>query len=289
MSDSVGAESNPIAPSAHEGTPLAAEQVSLEVVDRSPVIMDRRAQRFVALCVAMNVVVSYLPMLGDIGLCSSLLLFCLPFLYLAGVGRRMRRLDRELAGTLPGPLQGARIKVVGRPEQLAPLKRVHDEFFEPRFYRYAGIRSLRDRALMIIVICIACVAGFVAVHGSAGGVPWFIDPLVRMSPSIVLIPVVWLALWWRAQYLRLVPGSLDVLESAAFRDRMCLVARHDLRCSRILIRFDKTAIEIESPTGEKTTIKLGGVNSPLQFVRDFLQAAVCTHPAPPLPDDALLG
>lgn len=273
----------------HDGAPLAAEKVSLEIVAHSPQIMDRRAQRFGVLAIASNLIVVVLPMLGGAGLCFSLPLWILPFVYLAAVARKSKRLDRELAGTIPPPIPDARVRAVGRPEQLAPLMGFPNEFFEPRVFRDIESQPVWYRVLLVAVICILYIAAFLLIQSNAVSGPRFLDPLVRMSPSLGLILGFWLMIQLNARYLRLVPGRLDVLQGGLFRDRMWLVESRDLRRSKISVRFDKTAIEIESSDKTALTIRFGGVNSPLQFVHDLLEAAVSTHPAPALPDDALLG
>jgi len=100
-----------------------------------------------------------------------------------------------------------------------------------------------------------------------------------------------MGLWFRLfpTYYRVVPGRLDVLRGSPFAGTPWVRERHDLRNAQVIAHFDEDTLYVYSPGRRSLEIDWKTLSEPEEFVKTVFQAAVCTHPAPPLPDDTLLG
>lgn len=101
--------------------------------------------------------------------------------------------------------------------------------------------------------------------------------------------LVWIPARIRPLYYRLVPGRMDLLRFSMISGKARLLKRIDLGKARIRVSFAKQSAEIRSSDGDREDIRLWALAEPHEFIRGLFQAAICTHPAPPLPDDQLLG
>ncbi|RJP33774.1 MAG: hypothetical protein C4547_11780 [Phycisphaerales bacterium] len=101
-----------------------------------------------------------------------------------------------------------------------------------------------------------------------------------------------MALW--PTYYRVVPGRLDVMRFNMLRNEPVSIAQHPLRDAWIEIDLRRCVVIIgrRNEPGEPQTeaeLPILLMRRRTEFAHALLLAAISTHEAPPLPDDALLG
>lgn len=186
------------------------------------------------------------------------------------------------------PLSGggtaSRVTVHGTKRDLSDLYPILDTQFEPMIFQ----QLLRTWVLVIFTVGMITIP-FVAF--------FFMDVLWISSVSSILAiclgQLAAVAAWIFEQvfpvYLRIVPGRMDLMRFSSFRRNGKRTRSFDLRSVKISVRCDTKTIEIQEPGQVRYRINLFWFLTPYDLARGVLQGAVSTHPAPPLPDDELLG
>ncbi|OWY71759.1 hypothetical protein B7486_08820 [cyanobacterium TDX16] len=187
------------------------------------------------------------------------------------------------AGQIETTRHTSRLKVTGTRRELSQFLSIDDVLFEPIIVQQA-MRPVSMVASVVLVLsafaafiiwCSPLVMSIGAVLGFA------LAQLVVLVPLAIeqILPV----------YYRIAPGRMDVLKFSTISQKGKLVESYDLRSVRITILCNKRRIDIEEPGRASVRIPLYCFLKPYEFARGILQGAVSTHPAPPLPDDELLG
>jgi hypothetical protein len=178
----------------------------------------------------------------------------------------------------------ARLRVSGNALELNRLVDIRDVPFEPVvFERVYAATS------MPIVFALGMLVGTVLM------ILWIVYLPIRMNGGVlgglwqcIGLVVVWLVARMRPTYYRVVPGRLEIMRFNALTNRSQMLKQWDLRSVRLFVAFDRQLVELTDGTGS-ATIRLWGISEPYKFVEALLQGAISTYPAPPLPDDQLLG
>ena len=290
MHDSPPACETKTAPAA----PIAAEQVTLRVVhgvkwwyDLPKFPRDRigllgYAVFIIVAGMLLLFVVAVVGPVGASGWAKVSLAWIVGILVFRYLFRRVRKVwEVEMNPVAWDP----RLKAFGKEKELRPLAELPDVPFEPMIAQNIG--SGVGPAILFL--------GYGLFH--------VLKPLLKRSSSnywattglcagFVCVMLAMLTKLWCyifPTYYRVVPGRLDVLKGSPFARTPWLHDRYDLRVARVIARFDQNTLYLYSPGQRSLEISLGTISEPEEFVKTVFQAAVCTHTAPPLPDDALLG
>ncbi len=232
----------------------------------------------------------------------SLLLFCLlgaqmptVFLWLTAslfifLGILSKFRWRKSLSAPPAFPAARRLQCYGPEHQLAPIRNLHMEFFEP-FVVECGPFDQPGRRW-------------------SGGFPWNILALLVMLGSCIALDMAGqnffatmaivicghMLLQWTVHLafpinFRVVPGYLDVLTSTPFSASPRLEQRIPLAEAEILGRLDQGRIEIRTADDVFEEIQLNGwpQATAAEFVRYVLLAAISPHGTPELPQESLLG
>lgn len=191
--------------------------------------------------------------------------------------------DRILTREETSPIAlGARVQVVGDLRELSHFADIEDAPFEPiiveRFYAASSMAFV-----VIVGIFIGAVIQYAIQH--------FLKSTLGLANAGQMLGFVlaWIPARLFPVYYRFVPGRLDVLRFSMFTGKAILLSRIDLRSGMVRVSFAKRKAEIETSEGQFLEIRLWTLAEPFRFVKGLVQAAINTHPAPPLPDDQLLG
>jgi hypothetical protein len=198
--------------------------------------------------------------------------------------RRVRKiLELEMKPVAWDP----RLKAYGEEKELRPLAELPDVPFEPMIAQ--DIRPGGRGGAVIVnlwyglsVVLILLLKRLATNSWATSGLWAFIFVVM-----IVMLPRLWCYIF--PTYYRVVPGRLDVLRGSPFARTPWVRERYDLRTAQVTARFDIHTAYLYWPGKRSLEINWGTISEPEEFVKTVFQAAVCTHAAPPLPDDALLG
>ncbi|MBK8268074.1 MAG: hypothetical protein IPK83_07095 [Planctomycetes bacterium] len=176
---------------------------------------------------------------------------------------------------------GARMIAIGNRDDIGPIGELVNRPFEP-------IIVLRTFSVLHFNLVLFTV---IAINFAAA----FLDsvPPILKGGGILAFALGFgagqLAALLRPMYFRVVPGRLDILKFDGVRKKPLSIQRINLRNAIIHANFGFRTVEISNPLVEKKKLVLIHVSEPHRFVQGLFQAAICTTPAPPLPDDELLG
>ena len=185
----------------------------------------------------------------------------------------------------PMPL-GARLIAVGNLDDLSNLTEFSDQPFEPIIIeRHMVVSSMWWVFATGLLAGLVLTALVMWLGGPFSGMPGLMAGLGFGVASVLF----WIPARLRPLYYRIVPGRMDAMRYSLFQKKAQLLGRIDLSMARIRVEFARQTIEIQSPKDGRFKMRLFNVSEPHEFVRGLFQAALCKHPAPPLPDDQLLG
>ena len=170
---------------------------------------------------------------------------------------------------------------------MGPIADLQDVPFEPAiFAKIIAEQSLVVVAWILFCTCSCLVDAFAALGMGNGQFRPSFHPLLLMA---VALGLPYLLQRFSPTYYRIVPGRLDILRGSFLRSRFWVHQRFDLKSTRITVRFNGRYVHLVAPDSKPVRLTLSNVDDPYRFVEFLFRAAVCTHPAPPVPDDALLG
>jgi len=169
----------------------------------------------------------------------------------------------------------------GRPDELQPVAELPDVPFEPAIFT----KVVFDGPLVSLVWLLFLISTCFGSMGAGLFGRWF--PFALLTFMLYGMP--YLLQRFAPTYYRIVPGRLDVLRGAFLGPRLYVRRRFDLRLASVEVRFKDRCALLTVRYSKPVTLILSSIDEPYRFVESLFRAAVCTHPAPPVPDDALLG
>jgi len=272
--------------------------VTVIVVEHPWASTDRRARSgvwphvlIISALVSMAIL-RWLPLGPTPAFVSLLVLACGIGVGLIVLGRRNRVLPAcakpgERHPQIPPEADGAtRLVCYGTVRELAEMQELTPVAFEPYFPEYAWDWLPRRRGLAELLFALAFLGWAVA------SCFVIVPPLYTALAACAPLWVLWASGRVGRPYIRVVPGRLDLLRGQRWLPKVSLLRSVDLRNARIECRFDRRQMRI-TPCGreaqEPLEIDLAALEAPHAFAKVVFQAAVCDRPAPPLPEDALLG
>lgn len=201
-------------------------------------------------------------------------------------GIRLRISNRPQRLVTPEELSpmhnGARLSAEGKIVELSHLADIEDVPFEPivveRQFASSSLAFVMFLGIMVGFVLQCGFSEYFQRHVSFGG-----------AAHMIGLTLVWIPARLRPLYYRLVPGRMDVLRFSVLTGNARLIDQFDLRQAIVRVSFAKQRAELQLRNGQSEDIRLWGLAEPYRFARGILQAAICTHPAPPLPDNQLLG
>lgn len=172
-----------------------------------------------------------------------------------------------------------RLRASGRQEEIDPISQLQDVPFEPVIILKAYSTVIQ---VVLVVLLFPLMIFFPVYYDSR--VPYHL-----IVPMLILWLLPKIVQWLYPVYYRVVPGRLDVLRSTPFSDRVQIREQWDLRASMIVANFKEQTLVITEPDGDGLNLNLSVIYEPYRLVNAVFHAAICTRPAPPLPEDQLLG
>jgi hypothetical protein len=222
------------------------------------------------------------------GTLGALLLFVLL------VGSARRRRHRAIWDYFPHTSDPRyRVRVIGRPDLLEALRRSPPDVlssFEPSVFRITcALESKKRRRIKLAFLCggasILLLVGQVLLTGDDSGAYFLFMigcTIGRFSRGFI----------WPT-YLRLSPGRLDVLQYPFLGAGKPRIRSFDLHASRVALQIHGPLIVFPPGADDGELFPAASspwfTRDPLNFERTALAASLSTAPAPPLPDDALVG
>lgn len=208
-------------------------------------------------------------------------------LMIVGVRHSLRQ-RRAKASAGGGEESHSRIVCVGDHCVLSAHGELADVAFEPSVFFAPTLPSAEDRfrsivvwaGLCVLFLILAAVVSYALtgkVHGL--GVVQFVGPVaLAFLVAEFLFP----------QYVRVVPGRLDVLHFSPFGSRAVRIQKYDLKRSRVFVDLKLSVVAID---GADRTLEFSTAFIPRgrRLAYMILLAAISTHEPGPLPDDELLG
>jgi hypothetical protein len=194
--------------------------------------------------------------------------------------------------------QNYRLRAAGQPALLLRLRdavNAAGDDFEPLIFRVGRAKSAGGRGVRDVLVLVAMFLGVWAALALTTRVFRInaptIGPLVAYL-SMALVFGVWAFAW--PTYLRFVPGRLDVIAYPLLGRGRPRVRSFDLTVWRVLVLAPGGAALIHPTEKQLLVLDVGPLppitgHEPLAFERAILIAARSTHPAPPLPEDELIG
>lgn len=190
---------------------------------------------------------------------------------------------QEWEGLAETPPRSARVACVGSVPSLKDFARhgpIRDEFFE--VFSCVSPFALRTSipsgltgfgiSVAILVLCTWILGMDRAMVG------WFAGMFIGSAATAMLWPTV----------LRVSPGRLEVLERSMLNARTLARTEFDLRQSAVLVDLNQKVVFI-ARDGRTVEVWIKGGSDPDAVAAAILRAAVSTHAAPALPDDAIIG
>lgn len=202
-----------------------------------------------------------------------------------GLARAPEWVDRAIATQTD---QRFRLRLAAGNRDAFALRTLSDDPFEPRLFNlWFALPRRRLLAGLVLVF-------FVTSWNACITMTIVSSPGIKSPPALqVLLPLVTIAavgtLFAFPTYFRIVPGRLDVMQYFALSRSKPSISKFDLRSSRVLVDLNRDVILIEPSDGPVRILRVGSVVDRIGLARAIFEAARSTHPAPPLPDDALLG
>ncbi len=176
-------------------------------------------------------------------------------------------------------LRDARLIARGNRVVLSALAELTHEAFEPVIIE---VHSSKVRTWTLFPVA------FVLVFVTSMFIPWKTSMAGGLAfPTVVLI--YWLIGRCRPTYYRISPGRMDIMVGSFVGGRVRLPRRIDLRSASIVLLSKERCLLIRQPDEPPVEIPYEQMSEPMPFVSSVFSGALCTSPAPPLPDDALLG
>ncbi|MGD8451386.1 MAG: hypothetical protein PVJ57_06165 [Phycisphaerae bacterium] len=191
-------------------------------------------------------------------------------------------------GGAPAASTESGVVCVGAPRQLALCEQLDDYPREP-LVCWAGpvlIRPTKFARMLMGVIGLACLAGGAMVNylltgsvlGGSIAVFSLAGMLVAPLAAACLCPT----------YVRVTPGSLEILHYSPRPERPSAHYRYDLTTCDVIVNLRDWTIHVRS--GQDTlVVPIMFVRGRAQLAQRVLLAAVSTWRPPPLPDTTLLG
>lgn len=265
--------------------PPAREQVSLRIVEHRGKLTEGKnrlsrenAALFLAVAVCVYAVSSFRSSAMLVWSCLVAILIGARLIVRISKGRQPLP---ELAMPLPPPRRPSRLTASGRADELHPIAVLTDVPFEPAIFTKVVSDGPFASLCAVILFISTCFWDMGARLFGA----WF--PFFLIVFTIYGLP--YLLQRFAPTYYRIVPGRLDVLRGAFLGSRLYVQQSCDLRVAGIEVRFNDRFARLALPNSKPITLTLSCIDEPYRFVESLFRAAVCTHPAPPVPDDALLG
>ncbi len=203
--------------------------------------------------------------------------------------REFRSLD---ADTVERPDPDVRLNCVCHPQSILRHGELQDVAFEPQVFRPFLASSLPwTRWLLVAAISVVTFLVLVlTLYVLIGGGPY----VGQGAGGAAVAAGVATAMFLWPTYYRVVPGRLDVMEFSSLGRIPVRVTRYDLADAWLEIDLIRDVVVIGhyDERGEPYTdaeLSVGMMRRRTEFAHALLLAAISTHEAPPLPDDALLG
>jgi hypothetical protein len=221
-----------------------------------------------------------------IGIWAGLLILGVALAGLIAYGVRLRKANkpqRIVTREELSPMHnGSRLSAEGKVVELSHLADIEDVPFEPIIVE----RQLAASSL-VFVMFLGIVVGFVLQCGFSEYFQRHVS--FTGAAHMIGLTLVWIPARLRPLYYRLIPGRMDILRFSVLTGNARLIDQFDLRQAIVKVSFAKQRAELQIRNGQSEEIRLWGLAEPYRFARGILQAAICTHPAPPLPENQLLG
>jgi len=184
----------------------------------------------------------------------------------------------------------SRLTCYGALCELQPLVHLRGRLFGPTLFvahKHTVGLGLRD----------AVPSRLIAIEGAKVlvvlGLWWCQAPIIPIVAVSLILFVAHPVLFSQARtrYLRVAPQRLEVLEFWVWRTRPSKHLYVDLSRSNITCHYGKQELSIDTETGvaKPFSVDLRDLDMPHAFVQCVFQAAICSQPAPVLPNDALVG
>lgn len=183
------------------------------------------------------------------------------------------------------PDRAARIGIVGPEPELAKLVQappIRDEAFEPVVLKLGAPALVFPIVLLVSVSAVAVLLLLDFRPGPRSGVLPFLGIVLANVP-------VWGFVFAFPRYARLVPGRMDILRGSFLGRRLRLSHSYDLHTPAVLVDLNDRCLLLIHPGGRTQVMHLPAEKERGELVPEILRAAICTAPAAPLPDDALVG
>ncbi|MBY0313505.1 MAG: hypothetical protein K2W85_15680 [Phycisphaerales bacterium] len=157
---------------------------------------------------------------------------------------------------------------------------IRDEFFEAFICNAPFAMRTRTIAWVLpygvgVVIALFIAFAFGLDRATFG---WAAGLLVGSCGAVLLWPTI----------LRITPGKLEVLERTMLNTRTLTHTTFDLRQSAVLVDLNQEVVFI-ARDGRTHEVWIKSAADPHAIAAAILRAAVSTHTAPALPDDAIVG
>lgn len=228
----------------------------------------------------LSLVGSYVRMRTILVICIAAIIVGTVFSKLRGRFKQRRGREVDFHFSTDEELRGSRLIAGGHRDVLSSLAEIKDEPFEPVIVEVATSK-LSFATAFAAAIVISPLAGWIFRSGSV----W---------TSNLGYPVAAFALWARARfrpvYYRIVPWRLDIMSGVFIGNQIKLIRSVDLRSATIRLMGKERCLMINI-AGQKKPLEIHHdlTSEPMPLVEAVFRGALCTSPAPPLPDDALLG
>ncbi len=196
--------------------------------------------------------------------------------------RKEKRTVKGLA--LPAPIASARLEALGRLDELEELHELQDVPFEPiiveRVYSANSMAKIWGVGYAVAFILDICVSNLLPVKTQ-------LAPMGMAVGSILFLVLQ----QTNPTYFRIAPGYMDLMRFSLLTNKGRIIRVWELHKARIRVLFHEHRVEIIDPPPARSEhrIMLWALADPHRFAIGVMQGAICTHPAPPLPDDQLLG
>jgi len=211
--------------------------------------------------------------------------------------RRRRERDVLPLPDLPLPFEKPRLLCRGEPEELRHACDLRDVPFEPVIVQYSSWTDTIGHYWKVVLpvfllVTFGPLLVLLLMGVSFGNIVSTCNVWLMLVTSLATVIVAWLIKWLYPTYYRVVPGRLDIVRYKWWADRARSIERFDLREARkIEVNYANQNVVIEAAPSEPDcpVIYLSHIRERHRLAEAILMAAISTSPAPPLPDDELLG
>lgn len=230
----------------------------------------------------MGVFGGLFPAVVETGTAAYWLVFCVIII------RHSRRRKRAEADAGEGEDSAGRIACVGESEMLAAHGELTDVAFAPSVFFAPVLPSAANRARSVVVWVGLSVGllipTFIASYAMTGR-PYGLGIAQLVGPVALAFLV---AEFLYPQYVRIVPGRVDVLHYAPLRWRAVRTERYNLKRARVFVDLKLSVVVIDDRE-RKLEFSTAFIPRGRRLAYMILLAAISTHEPGPLPDDELLG